>query len=65
MKNYLRADKLESFDEIHKKICVNLIEKCKERTNMTYGQAQKIINMAFKYLYCCKHDSEMEERFKA
>lgn len=50
MKNYLRADKLESFDEIHKKICVNLIEKCKERTNMTYGQAQKIINMAFKYL---------------
>lgn len=30
---------------------------------MTYGQAQKIINMAFKYLYCCKHDSEMEERF--
>ena len=65
MKNYLRADKLESFDEIHKKICVNLIEKCKERTNMTYGQAQKIINMAFKYLYCCKHDSAMEERFKA
>ena len=65
MKNYLRADKLESFDEIHKKICVNLIEKCKERTNITYGQAQKIINMAFKYLYCCKHDSEMEERFKA
>ena len=31
---------------------------------MTYGQAQKIINMAFKYLYCCKHDSKMEERFK-
>ena len=47
MKNYLRADKLESFDEIHKKICVNLIEKCKERTNMTYGQAQKIINMKY------------------
>lgn len=65
MKNYLRADKLESFDEIHKKICVNLIEKCKGRTNMTYGQAQKIINMAFKYLYCCEHDSAMEERFKA
>lgn len=32
---------------------------------MTYGQAQKIINMAFKYLYCCRHDSAMEERFKA
>ena len=65
MKNYLRAGKIERFDEIHKKTCVNLIEKCKGRTNMTYGQAQKIINMAFKYLYCCEHDSAMEERFKA
>ena len=55
MKNYLRADKLESFDEIHKKICVNLIEKCKERTNMTYGQAQKIINMQSYILLFIKH----------
>ena len=65
MKNYLSVGKIESFDEIHKKICVNLIEKCEERISMTYGQAQKIINMAFKYLYCCRHDSAMEERFKA
>lgn len=64
MKNYLRGDTIGNFDEIHKNLCVNLIEKC-ERTNMTYGQAQKIVNMAFKYLYCCKHDSAMEERFKA
>lgn len=25
----------------------------------------RIKDMAFKYLYCCKHDSAMEERFKA
>ena len=27
MKNYLRADKLESFDEIHKKICVDVYKR--------------------------------------
>lgn len=64
MKDYLNEGEKEDFDEVHKELCGNLIKKC-ERTNMTYGQAQKIINMAFKYLYCCKHDSVMEERFKA
>ena len=64
MKEYLGGEKKENFDEIHKKLCNNFIQKCEQRTNMTYGQAQKIINMAFKYLYCCEHDSEMEERFK-
>lgn len=65
MKGCLSGEKKENFDEIHKKLCDNFIQKCQQRTNMTYGQAQKIINMAFKYLYCCEHDSEMEERFKA
>ena len=40
------------------------------KTFGTYGKAQKIINMAFKYLYCCsdapgcKRDSKYKDHFK-
>ena len=66
IREYLNNSKAYSFDVFHGKLCKKLKE-CflEEETNITYGQAQKIVNMAFKYLYCCKHDSAMEERFKA
>ena len=32
-------------------------KKLTDKYNMTFGQAQKIVNMAFKYLYCLAEDS--------
>lgn len=46
----------------HEELCKPLMENNK----MTYGQAQKIVNMAFKYLYCIPHsttDNRVELRF--
>lgn len=53
IREYLNNPKSASFDILHETLCTNLKE-CfsKEKINVTYGQAQKIVNMAFKYLYC-------------
>lgn len=43
------------FDDWHKRFCdyfINQLEK-KCDYHATYGQAQKVVNMAFKYLFCC------------
>ncbi|MCI9617489.1 MAG: hypothetical protein HFG31_05745 [Eubacterium sp.] len=45
---------LDKFDEAHRKMCTKVLEMFREKrqyVSITYGQAQKIINMAFKYLY--------------
>ena len=44
------ADNMD-FDEKHNSWCEQLIKKFKPY-EITYGQAQKIVNMTFKYLYC-------------
>ena len=71
IKNYLEKgspDGYSEFDDIHRELCENLIcdfSSKNKNADISYGQAQKIINMAFKYLYCCKCDDEMKERFDA
>ena len=53
IREYLNKPKAYSFDGFHEKVCKKLKECFPEKeTNITYGQTQKIVNMAFKYLYC-------------
>ena len=54
-----------SFDLKHTEWCEILNNSFKEEVkNMSYGLAQKIINMAFKYLYCCNGADSYEDHFK-
>ncbi len=48
IKNYLNGNRECEFT--HQKYCEILMGK--DNHQMTFGQAQKIVNMAFKYLYC-------------
>jgi len=59
-------EKAEAFDELHHKWCNFLIEQFKNKTGepLKYGQAQKIINMAFKYLCCCVKIDIFQDYFK-
>ncbi len=56
----------EGFDEIHDKMC----EEVKNGfislgyPNYEYGQAQKLINMAFKYFYCFDEAKSKEDYLK-
>ena len=45
---------VSEFDKIHSELCDLVILLFKENNyeDIKYGQAQKIVNMAFKYLYC-------------
>lgn len=53
IREYLNNPKAYSFGVFHGELCEKLKERFQEEeTNITYGQAQKIVNMAFKYLYC-------------
>lgn len=58
----------EDFDETHGVMCRTLMSKFEnKKINITYGQAQKIINMAFKYLYCydyCKNNVEKRKCYR-
>lgn len=43
----------KTFDKLHEEICGEIINIYKkENINLTYGHAQKWLNMTFKYLYC-------------
>ena len=42
------------FDGWHKEVCNELIEKNKDECTLTYGDAQKLVNMSLKYIYCLK-----------
>lgn len=51
---YLCDGNIDEFDEQHHNWC-----KCfMEYQGMKYGQAQKIVNMAFKYMYCIWYGKE-------
>ena len=62
-----------NFDEWHHELCVYFIKEFakileragKNPNDATYGKAQKIINMTFKYLYCFDDAEEYSERFKS
>lgn len=51
--NELLSSSTETFDEWHKKAC-NMLTTKNEDVNLKYGQAQKLVNMSLKYIYCLK-----------
>ena len=55
-----------SFDIVHNKLCTAWCDaflKASPTHIGTYGKAQKIVNMTFKYLYCCKDICDFEKHF--
>ncbi len=69
LKEYFKADK--KFDDQYYHWCREIIHSYEDylEGGITYGQAQKIINMAFKYLYCicdqCEEGEVYKKKFKA
>ncbi len=57
MKNYIEGNS-DNFDKTFYSVCDGLCDEYK----MEFGQAQKIINMAFKYLYCIASE-DLKNRF--
>ncbi len=54
----------QDFDKLHESWCENFLNDLQDSKyeQATYGQAQKVVNMAFKYLYCC--DGVDRSKFK-
>lgn len=48
----------EEYDLMQEDLCIIWIKKMKETLFGTYGCAQKIVNMAFKYLYCIDYETK-------
>ena len=55
----------EAFDVLHEEMCMLwCIQFTESRKDLgTYGKAQKIINMSFKYLFCCEDAKEHYAHF--
>ena len=71
IQKYLKKEKShqdkKDFDSTHVEICNKWVDDDdlkKVDGITTYGKAQKIVNMAFKYLYCCEDAYKYEEYFK-
>ena len=60
LKKYFESNNNSEFDRWHKQT----IKQMKKTSGnyLTVGQCQKIINMSFKYLYCCKDYGEDEDK---
>ena len=57
-------DSQEAFDAKHKELCNEYMDLLKKYGYaIKYGQAQKVVNMAFKYLFCCE-DASSKPAFK-
>lgn len=56
----------DSFDKKHEKWCREFTTSCGEEADFiaTIGKAQKVINMAFKYFYCCQDADEHKHAFQ-
>lgn len=57
----------EEFDKIHDELCQLWCKEFKSLENGklgTYGKAQKIVNMSFKYLYCREDDESHQDHLK-
>lgn len=55
------------FDKIHDELCLLWCKEFKSPEDGklgTYGKAQKIVNMSFKYLYCREDDESYRNHFK-
>lgn len=59
--NNSSIDSQEAFDAKHKELCNEYMDLLKNV--IKYGQAQKVVNMAFKYLFCCE-DASSKPAFK-
>lgn len=66
--NYFTAEPAptdeNTFDEKHEEMCKNWTDAFDDNNISTCGKAQKIVNMAFKYLYCCGDADNHNEYFK-
>ncbi len=58
------APNFDSFEEKHKELCNIWCTEFRGSERGTYGKAQKIINMAFKYLRCCCDAGKYPDHFK-
>ena len=55
----------KKFKESHIRLCNAWINSFEDGSSLgTYGKAQKIVNMTFKYLYCCTNIDNFENHFK-
>ena len=54
----------EEFNNYHMDLCKSWIKHFKNDSLRAYGKAQKIVNMTFKYLYCCTNIDNFENHFK-
>ena len=69
IKNFFQETNEESdFDACHEEWCNSFIVNLKKFNNYDarYGHAQKVVNMAFKYLLCCDgayNKQEVKEKF--
>lgn len=70
IRSYFLSDDMKGekdFNGFHHKLCKELKDDFGEEAKFTYGHAQKIINMAFKYLYCVfskVYEAEFRDKFK-
>lgn len=71
LKDYFLEEKAplteEEFDKIHDELCRLWCKEFKSPEDCklgTYGKAQKIVNMSFKYLYCREDDENYRKHFK-
>lgn len=51
------------FDARHRELCQSFMDDMAQMLHyrVTFGHAQKIVNMAFKYLYCCRGAEKYED----
>lgn len=56
----------DDFNDLHKKLCSDFLSELNKNVPepQEFGKAQKVINMAFKYLYCFDDAPQYESHFK-
>lgn len=54
----------DEFDKKHKALCALWLKHFPGSHIATYGKAQKIVNMSFKYLCCCEDAAAYAEHFR-
>lgn len=65
IRRYFKEGTAEDFDTWHKeRFCEKFIVELRDNGYIaSYGQAQKVVNMAFKYLYCCEGAEKYKDKF--
>ncbi len=64
IQKYFKENKTSDFDTLHYTLCDKFIKNLRARGyTPSYGQAQKVVNMTFKYLYCCEGAERYKNKF--